>query len=187
MFIHELGHAFGLGEEGSLCDYNDYKFSHLSEVKSPSIMDGNFDFIFLTCDDVEGILFLFDRASKHIRKKFKSICPFRNGYYIDNKPQGLWTYYNSYDYYNKNIKNLEYKIFYENDANAYLKEYYENRLISEGNFLKGIKNGTFKYYFYEKLISETQYKKGFKNGVEVYYGINGKTRYRKWNMGELIN
>lgn len=183
VFLHELGHAFGLGEAGVFCDYNDPNYSHLDLLKAPSIMDGTFDFLYPTCDDVEGIILLFDRSSAYKRKNFKSLCAFREGKYLNSKPYGLWKYLNITEFYKGNIE-LEYEINYSGNGEAYLKEYFEDRLISEGNYLNGLKQGVFKSYFFNELSNETNYEKGLKDGFEIIYGLSGFVWYRSWVNGQ---
>ena len=94
--VHELGHAFGLGDEYAFSRTNLIDYTYGPDVRdiSKSVMkDGNR--LWPTCDDVLGLVFMFDRLSDYKRGTVSDICPWRNGSYTSSGIQeGNWDYYN---------------------------------------------------------------------------------------------
>ena len=89
-----------------------------------------------------------------------------------------------------NVSIINYKLFKGNyyifETNKILKEYngYDNRLIYEGEYLNGEKNGKGKeYYFHGELLFEGEYLNGEKNGKGKEYYFHGELLFE----GEYLN
>ena len=113
--------------------------------------------------------------SKYILKLFLS--------YVKEKKKLNLVKYNKNMQTKININLLYYKIFsgnyttiYENDNKiGKIYDEYKDKLIFEGEFSNGKKNGKGKEYDnYERLIFEGEYKNGEKNGKGKEYYDNGK-------------
>jgi hypothetical protein len=107
VITHELGHAFGLGDE-YISDPRIESDQYGSGAKylSKSIMlDCNR--IWPTCDDAVGLVFMFDRTAHYKRGKVSDVCPWRKGSYVDSVQDGDWEYSNPEN--NKLVSKVTYK------------------------------------------------------------------------------
>ena len=59
------------------------------------------------------------------------------------------------------------------DGKVYIKSYYKGKLLFEGEYLNGIKNGKGKEYYDGALSFEGQFLNGRKNGKGKSYYWNG--------------
>ena len=90
------------------------------------------------------------------------------GQYINDK---LWNGI-EYTHLGRSILEQEYKNG-EKSERIILKEYFKNKLIFEGEYLNGKKNGKGKEYFKEKLIFDGNYLNGKRNGFGIEYNFEG--------------
>ena len=68
--------------------------------------------------------------------------------------------------YDKNGK-IEFEI---NDGKGYIKEYdYDGKLIFEGEYLNGERNGKGKEYYDDKLVFEGEYLNGKRKEEGIFY------------------
>jgi hypothetical protein len=93
VIMHELGHAFGLSDEYGNDVFKDTKFRTEISYLSKSIMR-DCNRLWPTCDDVQGLVFMFDRLSRYKRGETTDICPWRKGKYLNGLPNGEWKYHN---------------------------------------------------------------------------------------------
>jgi len=86
-----------------------------------------------------------------------------------------------YDIYDKLIFEGEYL---NGERNGKGKEYYNGEIAFEGEYLNGKRNGNGKEYYYDKLIFEDEYLNGEKNGKgKEFYCKNDKLKFE----GEYYN
>ena len=86
---------------------------------------------------------------------------------------------------NLNDININHYKFFSNkyieyDTGIKGKEYDDGRLIFEGEYLEGERNGKGKEYYYDgELIFEGEYLNGTRNG-------KGKEYYKKWKRKRIL-
>ncbi len=160
--IHEAGHAFGLadqyldneGDKDFSTDYRDiYSIMFSGPIIKPS------------CDDVTGLLFLFDRYSKYSRT-MNAICSYEKGIYKNGKKEGDWSVY----FMNGKIK---YKGTYVQGKKEGTFHYYE--ITTGAEYLTTYKNnepinGTVLVYTPDDLLQYSgEYKNGKKEGLWSFF------------------
>lgn len=105
-------------------------------------------------------------------------------YYKNDKPTGIWLYYNHTNDF------VEKEVIWENPINSFCKNWNKNgQLIAEGNMTNNIKDGEWKVYDTKKgyLKFKGNYKCGNKDGIWTEYKRNGKiVQNTQYEQGKLI-
>ena len=116
-------------------------------------------------------------------------------FYISEKKKLNLVKYNKNLQIDLNIKLLNYKIFsgnyttiYENNKKRKIYDAYTDKLIFEGEFLNGQKNGKGQEYDNNNnIIFDGEYINGERNGKGLEYYDNGKIKYEgEYNYGKKM-
>jgi hypothetical protein len=161
---HELGHAFGLGDEYNLKSLADDKrygteSSEIPKILSRSRMLG-WEYLWPTCDDVQGLVYMFDKMSGYKRGRVNDTCPWRKGGYVNGQQDGDWEYYDPDD-----TSRMVYKNTYKLGKSHGLALRYNDLMSFTGDL----------YYDKDKLRECVRNNNGEKCGASYeYYERDGK-------------
>lgn len=91
------------------------------------------------------------------------------GSFKDNKPVGEWKRYHDNG-------NLQAKIYYSETSDSAVSEIYnlKGKLIASGNFVSEKKEGLWKFFSGTRLVSESNFLQGIKHGLEKMYYESGE-------------
>ncbi|GAB4258667.1 MAG: hypothetical protein Kow0079_15910 [Vicingaceae bacterium] len=110
--------------------------------------------------------------------------PYQIKYYKDDKPTGIWEYFDSYGEW------LVEKIIWQDSINSYCKKYFFGKIIEEGYMINEIQNGEWRVYDYKKgyLKYKGSYNCGVKEGVWQEFKKNGKLlKEVEYVDGQILN
>ena len=145
LMTHEMGHAFGLGDQYSGSTYRS-SFIYSSKVLRPAIMGRNKT---ITCDDIDGLITVIDRI-KGIEREFHSLC--KDGIFIKNgqgviKPFEKYSFKENYDYFDAEIE-----VSYDDSLNElYILDITMKNFILSEEGLYLLEDMGFKVYDYSTL------------------------------------
>lgn len=166
--LHEEGHAFGLADEYLYYDGDRRDKTFSTDYRDVSSVMYSGPILKPNCDDVTGLVFLFDRYSKHSRT-MNALCPYEKGVYKDGKKEGEWSVYfmnGKIKYKGTYVQGKKEGLFNYYDpeqSNSYTATYKNNEVI----------NGTVPIYNPRDLILTLgTYKDGKKNGQWLFFDPN---------------
>jgi antitoxin component YwqK of YwqJK toxin-antitoxin module len=119
---------------------------------------------------VKAITHFSENGSKAYTRMFEKGFKVSEGYYLNEKKDGVWKYFNNdsvviaEENYASGVPDGIWKTFYANGS-----------IYEEMPYIKGVKEGTWLQYFYDGPVkTKATYKNGLLEGLATFYHPNGR-------------